>query len=200
MDVYELGGIRLHLLVVEPGFPGEADRVHRELQRLSPALVLGDVDTEDALRLRAALAEKKGVFEPAFLDALYASEVQRRFAGDAMPGDHPVAAAARHARDRRAEFVPLRPAEGKAPGFLARRKLRRLAQAVEARDRGAFPAAFAGALQKAGAWDPAEDAEAAQKRLTRALTGGRAPVVAVVQAHRAAAFRQLIQRTGRIPV
>lgn len=197
MDVFELGGIRLHLLVVEPGLPGEADRVHRELQRLAPAVILGDIDTEDALRLRAALAQKKGVYEPPFLDALFASEMTRRFAPESILGEDPIVAAARSARDRRAEFVPLRPAS-RTPGFFARRKLRKLVHAVPANDRAAYPAAFVAALTSAGAWDPAIDADAAQKHLARALTGGRAPVVAVVQAHRAAAFRALVQGTARI--
>jgi len=195
MDVVELGGIRLHLLRVHPGLPHEADRVTRELQRLAPAVVLGDLTTADALRLRGALAEKKP-FEPGFVDALYYDATRERFAGDATTVEHPLAAAARFARDRRSEFIPLLPIT-KKPGFLARRRMRKAVERAQAATHEAFPAAFVKAL--AGAWEPRDDVEPAHRRTLRALQEGRAPVVAVVQAHRADAFLQLVHATGRIP-
>lgn len=195
MDVVELGGARLHILRVHPGLPHEADRVTRELQRLAPAVVLGDLSTDDALRLRAALAAKKP-FEPAFLDALFAEGSAERFAPEQKPAEHPLAAAARFARDRRADFVPLRP-NGERPGFFARRRLKKRARGAGATAPEAFPGAFAKAL--AGHWDAASDVEAAHKRLVHALAEGRAPVVAVVQAHRADAYLAAVRATGRIP-
>lgn len=196
MDVVELGGIRLHVLRVHPGLPHEADRVSRELQKLAPAVILADVDTGDALRLRAALAEKKP-FEAGFVDALFAAETFRRYAGDAKLPEHPLAAAAKFARDRRSEFIPLRAIVGK-PGFFARRRARKAAERVEAPSHDAFGLAFANALTSAKAWDPASEIEAAHRRLVRALTEGRAPVVAIVQAHRADAYMGAVRATGRI--
>jgi len=81
MDVVELGGMRLHMLTAFPGLPGEGERVIRMLSRLGPAVILADVDTGDALRMRAALAAKKP-FEPAFVDALFHDDARRRFAPD----------------------------------------------------------------------------------------------------------------------
>lgn len=195
MEIVELGGVRLHILRAHPGLPHEADRVHRELVKLAPAVILGDLDTEDALRLRAALGEKKE-FEPSFLDRVFADATYARFAGETKPQEHPLAAAARYARDRRAEFIPLRPM-GKAPGFLARRRMRKGAQAIDA----ATPEAFAGAFEKAMGkdWDAGAEVDAAHRRLVRALNDGRAPIVAVVQAHRAAAYADAVRATGRIP-
>lgn len=197
MDVVELGGIRLHLLRVHPGLPHEADRVTRELTKLAPAIVLADIDTDDALRLRGALGDKKP-FEPAFLDALFADESFRRFAGDAKSAEHPILAAGRWARDRRSEFIPLRPI-GKAPGLFARRKMRKTIEKLDAANHAAFPPAFVKALTDAKAWDPAPEVDAAHKRMLRALTEGRAPVVAIVQAHRSDAYLALARGTGRIP-
>lgn len=197
MDVVELGGIRLHLLRVHPGLPHEADRVARELTKLSPALVLADLTTDDALALRGALGEKKP-YEPSFVDALFFDETHRRFAGDAKSPEHPLMAAARWARDRRAEFIPLRPNSPK-PGLFARRRGRKTIEKLDVANHAAFPLAFVKALGDAKVWDPAADIEASQKRLIRALTEGRAPIVAIVQAHRADTYTHAIRATGRIP-
>lgn len=195
MDVVELGGIRLHILRVHPGLPHEADRVTRELQKLAPAIVLGDLTTEDALQLRAALSEKKP-FEPGFVDALFYDATRERYGPEEKTTEHPIAAAARFARDRRSEFIPLRPIE-KRPGWLKRRRATKAAKRLEAASFEHFPGAFVKAL--AGTWDPAVEVDAAQKRLLRVLADGRAPVVMIVQAHRAEAYLAAARATGRIP-
>lgn len=195
MDVVELGGIRLHILRVHPGLPHEADRVARELQKLVPAIVLGDLTTDDALQLRGALAQKKE-FEPAFVDHLFYDETRARYGPDPKTTEHPIAAAARFARDHRSEFIPLRPIQRK-PGWLKRRRARKAATRAEAASFEHFPRAFVEAL--AGTWDPVAEVDAAQKRLLRVLADGRAPVVAVVQAHRYDAYLAAARTTGRIP-
>lgn len=196
MDVVELGGIRLHILRVHPGLPHEADRVTRELQKLAPAIVLADLTTDDALQLRAALAEKKA-FEPSFVDALFYEATRERYGPDAKTTEHPLAAAARFARDRRSEFIPLRPIE-KRPGWLKRRAMTKLAKRLDAPTFEHFPGQLAKAL--AGRWDPATEVEAAHKRLVRVLADGRAPIVAVVQAHRYDAYLAAARATGRVTV
>ncbi|HVM45534.1 MAG TPA: hypothetical protein VM582_06325, partial [Candidatus Thermoplasmatota archaeon] len=103
---------------------------------------------------------------------------------------------ARFARDRRAEFVPLRPIAPR-PGLFARHRMRKAAKRAQSPSHEAFARAFAAALSHA--WDPAAEVDAAQKRLVGALTEGRAPVVAVVQAHRAEAYLAAARATGRIP-
>ncbi|HUR69251.1 MAG TPA: hypothetical protein VM370_08390 [Candidatus Thermoplasmatota archaeon] len=198
MDVVELGGMRLHLLTAYPGIPGEAERVTRTLGRIGPAMVLGDLDTEDALRLRASFTDKKKPFEPGFVDRLFQEEMRRRFAADVKPGEHPLAAAARFTREKRLDFVPIRPIAG-APGFLARRRATKAARAIEVRAPEEYPHAFEVALEAVDVWHSHAEADGAQKRLVRALSEGRAPVVAVLQAHRQAAFEDLVLRTGRIP-
>lgn len=198
MDVVELGGMRLHLLTAFPGIPGEAERVTRMLTRIGPAIILGDVDTEDGLRIRAALSDKKAPFEPSFIDRLFLEEARRRYAPEARPGEHPLVAAARFGRDRRADFVPLRTIMP-APGFLARRRATKAARAIDAKTPEAFPHAFEGALAAVDVWHPEREVEAAQKRLVRTLSEGRAPAVAVLQAHRQAAFEDAVLKTRRIP-
>lgn len=199
VETVELGGIRLHVLAAYPGLPGEGDRVHRTLQRLDPAIVLGDLDTDDALRVRAALGEKKGVYEPSFIDGLFADEARRRFAPEATPGEHPLMAAARLARDKRLDFVPVRPLAPR-PGFFARSRARKAAAAAPAGTPEEWPEAFADAMQKAEAWDPASEVDQAHRRVARALADGRAPVVAVVQAHRARRYLDAARSMRRVPV
>lgn len=196
MDVVELGGVRLHLLTAYPGLPGEADRVVRHLQRLQPAVILGDVDTDDALRMRAALASKKP-FEPGFVDALFAAEARRRFAAESKAGEHPLAAASRYARDRGAEFIPLRALADK-PGFLKRRRARKAVEALEAKDPDVFPEAFERALREADVWSADAEIEGTRKRMVRAVSAGRAPVVAILQPHRRPSFEDAVLATGRI--
>ena len=195
MDVVELGGIRLHILRVHPGLPHEADRVTRELQKLAPAIILGDLTTEDALQLRTALAEKTP-YEPGFVDRLFYDATRERYGPDEKTTESPIVAAARFGRDRRSEFIPLRAIE-KKPGWLKRRGMTKRAKKVDAPSFEHFPGAFVKAL--AGAWDPAVEVDAAQKRMLRVLAEGRAPVVAVVQAHRYEAFLAMARGTGRIP-
>jgi hypothetical protein len=197
MDVVELGGMRLHLLTAYPGIPGEAERVTRTLTRLGPAVILGDVDTEDGLRIRASLSDKKVPFEPGFVDKLFMDEAHRRYAPDAKPGEHPLVAAARSGRDRRADFVPLRTIMP-SPGFLARRRATKAARAVAISSPEAFPHAFEVALSAIDVWHPELEVEAAQKRFVRTLSEGRAPAVAVMQAHRQAAFEDAVLKTRRI--
>ena len=194
MDVVELGGIRLHLLYAYPGLPGEADNVLRGLGRLGPAVILADLDTDDALRLKASLAAKRP-YEPGFVDALFAEEARRRYGGNAKPGEHPIAAAARYARDRHAELVPLRPL-GAKPGFFARRRARKAIGTLDVKDPAVFPDEFERTMRDAKVWDL--DAEAMRKRMVRALQDGRAPVIAVLQAHRRAAFEDVVLTTRRI--
>lgn len=195
MDTLDLGGIRLHVLVAWPGLPGESERVARAAAGLDPAIVLADLDTAAALRLREALAGPRPRVEPSFVDGLFAERVRERF-GQGEPLEFPFLALGRMARDRRWDLVPLRPAEAR-PGFFARRRLARRAARADAPALEAMPAAFAAALE--GAWDPAQDALAAEPRLRHALGEGRAPVLAVLQAHRAEAMLRRIEALGRIP-
>src|SRR5579872_2997050 len=118
METVDLGGVRLHVLPVWPGLPGEGDRVAREMGALDPAVVLMDLDTDDALRLRAAVgaASGKAAFAPSFIDQLFHDEVVARYAKDALPGEHPVLVAACVARNRGAVTIPLR-ATAPKPGF-----------------------------------------------------------------------------------
>lgn len=197
MDTVDLGGVLLHVLPVWPGLPGEADRVAREIGALDPAVVLADLDTDDALRLREGLGKGKGEFAPSFVDQLFHDEVVARYAKDALPGEHPILAAARVARNRNASLVPLRPTADK-PGLFDRRRARKGAQAVGAVDLKSFGPAFAAALAKEDVWSAEADAEAAWPRLTRALTDGRAPLLCLVQAHRAAPLLDRLNRTRRI--
>lgn len=186
MRTLELGGIRLHALVVHPGAPGEADRTSRALALADPALVLADLDTEAALRATEAIGESRRPFEGGFIDDLFARESARRFAKGARAEEHPLVAAARTARNKGAAFVALRPAEAR-PGFFARARAKRAAQGAPGDDPEAFARAFGVALASRGLFDAAAGAKAAMPRLARALDEGRAPVVAVLQAHRAEA-------------
>lgn len=197
MDVVELGGMRLHLMTAFPGIPGEAERVTRLLTRLSPAVILGDVDTADALRLRASLADKKVPYEPGFVDRLFQDEARRRFAPDIKLGEHPIVAAARYGRDRRADFVPLR-AIAPGPGFLARRRAVKVMRNAAAERPEDLAHVFATVLADVDAWHVEREVEAAQKRFVRTLSEGRAPAVAVLQAHRQAAFEDAVLQTRRI--
>jgi hypothetical protein len=196
MDVVELGGIRLHLLTAYPGLPGEADRVVQALRRLGPAVILADMDTDDALRVRAALAAKKP-FQPGFVDALFCAQAQRRFAPDAKRVEHPLAAAARYARDRHADLIPMRAIAPK-PGFFLRRRARKIADAIARADVDAFPQAFERAMREASVWSPDAEIEAVRKRMMRVLAEGRAPVIAILQPHRRDAFEEAVLATGRI--
>lgn len=198
MQVVELGGVRLHVLAVHPGLPGEAERVAQALRRLDPARVLVDLDADDALRLRASLAPGGKPFAPGFVDDLLAAESARRFAPDARPGEHPLATAARVARDKRADLVPIR-ALGDKPGLFARSRARKAAGALAASGPQELADALGPALKAARAWDREAEVEAAHKRVLKALADGRAPVVLVAQAHRAGAFLAALAATGRIP-
>lgn len=196
METVELGDVRVHVVTTWPGLAGESDRVAREVGRLDPALLLADLDTEDALRLQKGASDARPRFEPSFVDALFQSEVARRFSDGKTPTEHPFLGAARVARNRKASFVPLRP-QGKAPGFFARRRARRAASELQAGAIEAFGAAFAQAMAREGVWDPAADAEAAAPRLRRALEEGRAPLVALVQAHRAPQLVEALRGSRR---
>lgn len=180
METLDLGGARLHVVVSCPGLPGAADEAKRAIATLDPAIVVVDADTQDALRLRKDDAR----FEPSFIDALFAAECNRRFAKGDPPGEHPLVAASRMAAKHRAAFVPLRPA-AKRPGFFARRRAARAAADARADAADRYPLAFANALRQARAWRAEDDARLAAPRLQAALRDGRAPIVAILQAHRA---------------
>lgn len=197
MDTVDLGGVRLHVLAVWPGLPGEADRVARELGALDPAVVLLDLDTEGALRLRGAVGASPAPFEPAFVDALFQEQVTARYGKDALPGEHPLVAAARVARNRDATLVPLRPTT-KDPGFFDRRRANRAAQAIPDGKIDGFGAAYARTLKAESVWDADADADAAWPRLTRALTDGRAPLACLTQAHRAEPLLDRLRNTQRV--
>jgi hypothetical protein len=178
MRTVELGGIRVHALVAHPGVPGEADRAAREVSLADPALVLADLDTESALRAVEAIGGARRPFEPAFVDALFARESARRFAGKAAGHaafasreEHPFVAVARVARNRNASFVALRPTP-RPPGIFARMRAARAAEGATGGSPEAFARGFADALDE-----------------------GRAPVVAVLQAHRADAILQALRDT-----
>jgi hypothetical protein len=197
METVELGDVRVHVVTTWPGLPGESDRVARELGRLDPAVLLADLDTEDALRLQKGAGEPRPRFEPSFVDALFQEEVARRFSDGKTPAEHPFLGAARVARNRKAGFLPLRP-QGKAPGFFARRRARRAALEVQAGSVEAFAPAFAEAMKREAVWDAAEDATSAQPRLRRALEEGRGPLVALVQAHRAPQMVEALRASRRM--
>lgn len=197
VQTVELGGIRLHVLTVHPGIPGEADRAAREVSLRDPALVLADLDTEEGLRVLEALGTSRRRFEPSFVDALFAGETARRLGAASLREDHPLVAVARVARNRNAAFIALRPPSKPLGLFLrlaARSRARAIAPGLDAE---AFTSAFVTALQARGAFDADAQARAAQPRLESALADGRAPVVAVVQAHRAAAFLRLVRELPR---
>jgi len=197
MDAVDLGGVRLHVLAVWPGLPGEADRVAHEMGVLDPAVLLVDLDTEGALRLRESVGNAKTPFAPAFVDRLFQDEVTARFGKDALPGENPLVAAARVARNRDAVIVPLRPTASD-PGFFDRRRAKKAAAALPAQPIEKFGPAFAAALAAEGIWSAPADAEAAWPRLTRALTDGRAPLLCLVQAHRAAPLLDKLRSTRRV--
>lgn len=197
MDVVDLGGARLHVLTVLPGRPGEADRAYREVARADPAVVLADLDTDECLRLLEAMGRDKRPWALSFVDALVEQEAHRRFGEGDAPGEHPLQAAARAARKTHASFIPLRPV-AKDPGFLGRRRGRRAARELGDASAEDLGPALAKALGAANVWSAAADAEAARPRMMRALAEGRAPVVAVLQAHRAPAYRELLGLVGRV--
>lgn len=196
MDTIDLGAARLHLVVAHPGLPGEADRVVREIGRLAPVVVLADLGTDEGLRLREAV-DRKTPFEPHYVDALFADESHRRFAGDAPRDEDPFVAAARDARAHKRSFVPMR-ASGGGLGLFARRRAKRAASEIAADTPEAFAGTFAEALWHAHAWDATPEAAAMQQRAVRTLQEGRAPVAALIQAHRAPAFRSILAETGRV--
>lgn len=199
METVELGGVRLHVRTVTPGAPGEADRVLRDLARLSPAIVMVDLDTDAALRARAALAAKNGVFEPSFVDALFAAEVKRRFAPESIEGEHPVVAAARFARDKRAELLSVLPPSPR-PGFFARRRASKAVAALAADSAEKLGAQLPDALAAAKAWDARAEADGAHRRILKALQDGRAPLVLVAQPHRAPLLLERLMQTRRVQV
>lgn len=193
MQTVELGGVRLHVLVVQPGLAGESDRASSALAQLDPATVILDVDTDEALRLREGDARP---YAPGYVDGLYAEEVQRRFTSARSDEEHPFVAVARVARNLRSGIVALR-AQGVKPGLFASGRARRAARSVKNVDASLLGAAFAQALHEAGAWDAALDAAGGAKRLERALDEARAPIVLVVPGHRAAAWQARLAQMPR---
>lgn len=118
------GPERLHAFLVAPGRAGEARRLADALAQTAPLTVAALVAPGHALALRQSLAGARA--ETPFDAHLVASEVARRHHGEDVD---PFLAAAKHARSADVPFVPLLPA-AKAPGFFARRRLRRAAEAA----------------------------------------------------------------------
>lgn len=197
METVELGDVRLHVLTTWPGAPGESDRVAREVARLDPAVLLADLDTEDALRLQKAHGDGAKPYEPGFVDDLFQREIARRYAKGDSPSEHPFVGAARVARTRKATFLPLRPTPHKKIGFFARRRARKAAEAIPPGPIEHFGRQFALAMTKAEVWEPAADVAASEPRVTRALDEGRGPLVALVQAHRAAPLVERLRENRR---
>lgn len=201
MDTVDLGGARLHVVTAYPGVPGDAERVLRAIASIDPAVVLADLDTDETLRLLESLGRAAKPYAMSYVDGLLQEELARRFGHGDRTGEHPLAAAARDARAHRRSFIPLRPITPD-PGWLARRRGRSAVRAIPAEpklDPGAYADAFAGALGAAKVWRADADVERAQARLHRALVDGRAPVVAVVQAHRALPLLASLRSIGRVP-
>lgn len=199
MDTVDLGAARLHVVTALPGLPGDADRVVREVASLDPAVVLVDLDTDECLRLLEWLGRSSKPFAMSYVDGLLQDEMARRFAPGERAAEHPVIAAARDARRKHRSFIPMRPITPD-PGWLARRRGRAAARGIaEGSKPREFADAFARALAEAKAWRAAADVGAAHQRVQRALEDGRAPVVALVQAHRATAFLASLTTMGRVP-
>lgn len=200
MDTVDLGGARLHVVTAFPGIPGDADRVLREVAALDPPVVLADLDTDETLRLLEALGRSSKPYATSYVDGLLQEELQRRYADGGRVGENPLVAAARDARRHHRTFIPLRPITPD-PGWLARRRGRSLVRALPEGDLDprAFADAFARVLADAKVWRAEADVEASQPRVHRALLDGRAPVVALVQAHRALPFLASLRAVGRVP-
>ena len=163
---------------------------------MHPAVVHADLDTCDALRHREAVSKPKPLFEPPALDAIFHEEVVKRFAHEALPGEHPILAMGRVARNKNAVIIPLRPT-AKKMGFFHRRKARKVAEAIPETKLPDFGPTFAAAMHAADLWSAEDDAELAWPRVTRALTDGRAPLVALVHAHRAPPLLARLATTRR---
>lgn len=199
MDTVDLGGARLHVVTAIPGVPGDAERVLRELHRLDPAVVLVDLDTDECLRLIESLGRSTRPYALSYVDGLLREEMARRYGGEASRGEtHPLTAAARDARAHQRSFIPLRPIS-LDPGWVRRRRGRAAVRAVpEMAAPRAFADAFARVLATADVWRAEKDVGEAQPRLHRALLDGRAPVAAIVQAHRVAPFLASLHSIGRM--
>lgn len=199
MDTVDLGAARLHVVTALPGLPGDADRVLREIASVDPAVILADLDTDECLRLIESLGRSNKPYARAYVDDLLEEELNARFGEGRRAGESPMVAAARHARKHHASFIPLRPVTSD-PGWLARRRGRKAVRALPA---GLDPLdladAFAIALRERKVWRAEEDVAASQPRLHRTLTDGRAPIVALVQAHRVAPFLLSLRAVGRVP-
>ena len=199
MDTVDLGGTRLHVVAALPGVPGDAERVLGELNGLDPAVVVADLDTDECLRLLESLGRSSRPYALSYVDGLLLEELARRFGRGERPGEHPMVAGARWARGHGRPFIPLRPVTPD-PGWLARRRGRAAVRALpEGLAPRAFADAFARVLADVKAWRAEEDVERAQARLHRALVDGRAPVAALVQAHRVAPLLRSLRSIGRVP-
>lgn len=198
MDTVDLGAARLHVVTVVPGLPGDADRVLREVAAADPAVILVDLDTDETLRLLESLGRSSKPYASSYVDGLLREEVARRFTKGRHGGDHPLVAAARHARAHHIMFIPMRPIT-RDPGWLARRRGRHAARALpDELDPVAFADAYARVLGRLKVWRVQEDVARAEARVHRTLLDGRAPVLALVQAHRVAPFIESLRTVGRV--
>lgn len=170
----------------------------REVVAADPAVILVDLDTDETLRLLESLGRSTRPYASSYVDGLLHDEVARRFA-KGRHGEHPLVAAARHARAHQVMFIPMRPIT-RDPGWLARRRGRQAARVLpDELDPVAFADAFARVLGRLKVWHAQVDVERAQPRVHRTLLDGRAPVLALVQAHRVAPFIESLRTLGRIP-
>lgn len=199
METVDLGGVRLHVVVTTPGLPGEAARVVKALASIEAAAILTDMDTDECLRLLEALGRANRPYALSYVDGLFQEQVRARYAPHERASEHPFLDVARYARKTRASLIPMRPVTAD-PGWLARRRGRKVASLIpETVEPGALGPAFADALAGAKVWRAEDDARAAQTRLLRTLAEGRAPVAAVIQAHRAPATLAWLRAERRVP-
>lgn len=178
-----LGAVRLHVFRVVPGREGEPRRLSQALARVEPRFIACEVDPAHALALQQTLAGAR--HEAPFLPRLLAEEIARRHDGEATD---PFVGAARYAREEGVSVLPILPSAPR-PGFLARRRLRKLVTSVPTGDDEAVTLANVEDALRAngtiGAERAAADAAAARRLAGLVLDDGLPRVAAVLTAVRA---------------